>query len=242
VVESAVKRGIKIMAHDISAAVKKFYTDAGTVMRKVAEDTERTDREASRGFDRLGGKPHEVGGGGSRGPGGGGGGGPKKDLTLQEPSRPGDVWHIQVNNTEEPAVGKVPYGSTRASDAAIQYREKVCAWGSGDVAVLDYTKDGSQYRVVTSSVPNQPKGSRGPFHAERRAWAFADSKGADSSKVRGIYSELQPCSVPHNCKGWITKTFPGAKVSWSFDYGKTVASRKAGVAALAQALARGSHV
>jgi hypothetical protein len=53
VVESAVKRGIKIVAHDISAAVKKFYADAGTVMRKAAEETERTDKMAGSEFDKL---------------------------------------------------------------------------------------------------------------------------------------------------------------------------------------------
>jgi hypothetical protein len=53
VVESAVKRGIRIAAHDISAAVKRFYTDAGTVMRKVAEETEHRDSQARSSFDGL---------------------------------------------------------------------------------------------------------------------------------------------------------------------------------------------
>src|SRR5258708_27258979 len=51
VVESAVKRGIRVAAHDISAAVKAFYTDAGTVMRRVAEETEHRDRRARSSFD-----------------------------------------------------------------------------------------------------------------------------------------------------------------------------------------------
>jgi len=53
VVESAVKRGIEIVAHDITAAVRKFYTDAGTVMRKAADETQHRDRGAKSEFDRL---------------------------------------------------------------------------------------------------------------------------------------------------------------------------------------------
>jgi hypothetical protein len=44
-VESAVKRGIKLVAHDLSSAVEKFYRDAAVVMRKAADETERTDSE-----------------------------------------------------------------------------------------------------------------------------------------------------------------------------------------------------
>jgi hypothetical protein len=58
VVESAVKRGIGIVAHDVSAAVRKFYADAATVMRKAAAETERRDAEAKQAFDELGhGRP-----------------------------------------------------------------------------------------------------------------------------------------------------------------------------------------
>jgi hypothetical protein len=40
---------------------KSFYADAGTVMRNVATETERTDREASSGFSELErGRPHLV--------------------------------------------------------------------------------------------------------------------------------------------------------------------------------------
>jgi hypothetical protein len=54
VVESAVKRGVRIVAHDISRAVEKLYSDAATVMRKTAAETERRDGDAKAAFDRLG--------------------------------------------------------------------------------------------------------------------------------------------------------------------------------------------
>jgi hypothetical protein len=54
VVESAVRRGIGIVVHDVSAAVRKFYADAAMVMRKAAAETERRDGEAKQAFDHLG--------------------------------------------------------------------------------------------------------------------------------------------------------------------------------------------
>jgi hypothetical protein len=53
VVESAVRRGIRIVAHDVSTAVRKFYADAAVVMRRAAAETERRDGEAKQAFDRL---------------------------------------------------------------------------------------------------------------------------------------------------------------------------------------------
>jgi hypothetical protein len=66
VVESAVKRGIGIVAHDISAAVRKFYADAAVVMRKAAAETERRDAEAKQAFDELGHGPPSGAAAGSR--------------------------------------------------------------------------------------------------------------------------------------------------------------------------------
>jgi hypothetical protein len=53
VVESAVRRGIGIVAHDMSRAVEKFYADAAAVMRRAAAETERTDGEARSACDAL---------------------------------------------------------------------------------------------------------------------------------------------------------------------------------------------
>src|SRR5258708_7104866 len=66
VVESAVKRGIKIVEHDISAAVKKFYRDVANVLKKTAEETERSDMEAASRFSGLEHRPHDGTSGGTR--------------------------------------------------------------------------------------------------------------------------------------------------------------------------------
>lgn len=70
-------------------------------------------------------------------------------------------------------------------------------------------------------------------------WADLQARGIQPSDVLRIYSELEPCSVPGGyCAAWIARTFPGARVTWSFEYGTDVASRRAGVAALQEALER----
>jgi hypothetical protein len=54
VVEAAVRRGIGIVARDVSRAVEKFYVDAAAVLRRAARETERTDGEAKSAFEALG--------------------------------------------------------------------------------------------------------------------------------------------------------------------------------------------
>jgi uncharacterized protein YukE len=54
-VDAAVKRALRVVAHDLSTAVHKFYTDAASLMRKTAAETERRDAEAKQAFDELGG-------------------------------------------------------------------------------------------------------------------------------------------------------------------------------------------
>ncbi|MGO8843381.1 MAG: nucleic acid/nucleotide deaminase domain-containing protein [Methyloceanibacter sp.] len=55
-------------------------------------------------------------------------------------------------------------------------------------------------------------------------------------QVTRTYSELQPRNVPGGyCDPFISRTFPQAEVTWSFEYGATVESRAAGVEALRRA-------
>lgn len=78
---------------------------------------------------------------------------------------------------------------------------------------------------------------RGVGHAERLVWGDLERVGVRPTQVTRIYSELQPCSVPGGyCSAWMDRTFPGAQVTWSFDYGADAASRAAGVAALRAAV------
>lgn len=52
-----------------------------------------------------------------------------------------------------------------------------------------------------------------------------------------IYSELEPCCVGGGyCKRFLSKIFPQANITYSFEYGATKESRKAGVEALKEAI------
>jgi hypothetical protein len=59
VVDAAVRRGLGIVAHDVTEAVRKFYSDAASVMRKAAVETERADGDAKSSFDGLARDQHE---------------------------------------------------------------------------------------------------------------------------------------------------------------------------------------
>jgi hypothetical protein len=59
VVETAVKRGLGVVVHDMSRAVRKFYADAAAVLRRTAEETERVDAHSRAQFDGIAQHPHE---------------------------------------------------------------------------------------------------------------------------------------------------------------------------------------
>jgi len=125
-----------------------------------------------------------------------------------------------------PATGPVGYGSTDLSRLAQAHRVGEGLTNSGrNIAVIEYrAADGS---VKTSEFTQG--------HAERLAAKELEALGVKPGQVTRIYSELQPCVTPTEaagCATFIGKTFPQAEVTWSFEYGATAASRKAGVDAL----------
>jgi hypothetical protein len=123
--------------------------------------------------------------------------------------------------------GQIKYGSSDLSKTAIDYRQTEGITGGRNVAVVEYrAADGSLQTVAAAS-------ERGVGHAERIAANELSEMGVQPSQVTRIYSELQPCNVPGGyCASFISRTFPQADVTWSFEYGATPESRAAGVAAL----------
>jgi RHS repeat-associated protein len=79
-------------------------------------------------------------------------------------------------------------------------------------------------------------------HSERAIWGDdLVPKGIKPSQVKRIYTEFEPCSTPtvaSGCKTFIQKTFPNAKVTWSFEYGAAQVSRDNGRAKRAVHLGR----
>jgi hypothetical protein len=128
--------------------------------------------------------------------------------------------------------GRVAYGSTDLSLEAINYRMAQNIQGGQNIAVFEYETAAGLKTIARAS-------ERGVGHAERIIAKELEEMGVAPTAVRRIYSELEPCSVPGGyCSSFIERTYPQAEVTHSFEYGETVASREAGVAALKAAVAR----
>jgi len=98
-----------------------------------------------------------------------------------------------------------------------------------NMAVFEYREKGALIKVVGSS-------ARGRGHAERLVWEELAAKGVAPSQVERIYAELEPCVLPGGyCKLWLARTFPNAKVTFSFQYGAEVRSRMRGLERLTKA-------
>ncbi len=98
-----------------------------------------------------------------------------------------------------------------------------------NVAVFEYEEQGQLVRAAGAS-------ARGRGHAERLLWAELAAKGILPSQVTRVYTELEPCLLPGGyCKLWLARTFPRAKVTYSFPYGPDVRSRMRGLEKLTKA-------
>ena len=125
---------------------------------------------------------------------------------------------------------QVGYGSTNLSRFAIEHRRANNIPLSRNVAVFEYV---DQNNVL---VKLAKESGRAQGHAERLIWKELEGQGITPEQVRGIYSELEPCvTVGGYCKPWIARTFPGAAVSYSFEYGLSEESRASGREQLRQA-------
>ena len=127
-------------------------------------------------------------------------------------------------------IQQVEYGSTDLSQKAIEYRKEHNITGARNVAVFEYENNGQLNTVVGASQRNQG-------HAERLVAKELENMGIQSTQVRRIYSELEPCSIPGGyCKRFLANVFPQADVTYSFEYGLTQQSRGAGVKALKESI------
>ena len=133
---------------------------------------------------------------------------------------------------EAAKVGQIAYGSTDLAKVAVEFRKAEKLKSARNVAVFEYLEGGVKKTIAMAS-------ERGAGHSERLIAKELAKRGIDPSKVTRIFSELEPCvAVGGYCKAFISKMFPGAKVTFSFEYGATKASREAGVNALREAIAK----
>ncbi|MFC7547919.1 nucleic acid/nucleotide deaminase domain-containing protein [Plantactinospora sp. GCM10030261] len=120
--------------------------------------------------------------------------------------------------------GQVAYGTGKLGKAVLAARRNLPDPQSmRNGAIFEYVSNGKR---VLSDV----RWSRLGTHSERVIWKELEALGVKPADVRRIYSELEPCIIPTEaagCKRFIEKTFPNAKVTWSFEYGDA-ASRARG--------------
>jgi hypothetical protein len=99
-------------------------------------------------------------------------------------------------------------------------------------AAIEYLDDEGDRRIVTAT------GGPGQPHPEEIAWYRLSAAGVPPDRVSKVYCELQPCFLPgHYCALWMAEAFPTAEFTHRYDYGRTAASREAGVRELMTGLA-----
>lgn len=138
-----------------------------------------------------------------------------------------------------PTFIKIPWGSG-ISEGAVWYRDLFPDISAGrDVVVFEYTyPNGERGSMALESLSPLTEGLSEDAvvgHAERRLATLLQEHGIDLDNVDAIYSELAPCDY-QSCDTWILKTFPNAKVYYSFEYGGSKAVNRAGVKALKAAV------
>ncbi|MFN5073569.1 MAG: nucleic acid/nucleotide deaminase domain-containing protein, partial [Cyclobacteriaceae bacterium] len=125
---------------------------------------------------------------------------------------------------------KIQYGSEELSKMVQNFR-KTTGKKTGNVAVIEYVDNSGipKYQIGESTGIYNP-------HAEKAAWLKLESLGVKPEQITRIYTELEPCaSRGRYCKNFITRTFPNAKTSYSFDYlNGTTESCKASVKTLGE--------
>ena len=137
------------------------------------------------------------------------------------------VW---VHNTYFKQVG---YLRNDLSRIARNHRQSLENPLSGvNIAVIEYrTRSNRLLRKVIESNGQ---------HSERRLLeALPDYVKADRSRIRRIYSELEPCGPDyHNCDAFLRKMAPDATVTYSFKYRDPADRVTEGMPALLKAVRR----
>nr|WP_240979938.1 nucleic acid/nucleotide deaminase domain-containing protein [Streptomyces sp. HNM0574] len=74
------------------------------------------------------------------------------------------------------------------------------------------------------------------IHPEEKLWQSLQAAGVEPEQVLRIHTDLEACFMPgHYCSLWLGEVFPDAKLSHSFPYGESAASRAEGIRLLREA-------
>jgi hypothetical protein len=168
-IDAAVERGLRLVAHNLSSAVHKFYTDAATVMRKTAAATERSDAETSATFANLAHDPTV----------------PVVPAARNDPpvhSRYPDGTPVHDGNQPGRIQGPDP-----AADGAPHTRVQWDTLNGRPYKAREYERGGVPVRDIDFTVPTFPNGRPRPGHRapEQHRWIPNDPSNHAAGHKRG---------------------------------------------------------
>src|SRR5262249_30698412 len=136
-------------------------------------------------------------------------------------------------SVEAGMVGKVGYGATDLSRLSMAARVQAGELKGNFAAV--------EFKNAAGQIEKRVAGSTGAG-GKQAAQIFRDQLSArkgDPNEVTRMYTEYEPCVVRVGgtpCASMVQQSFPNAKVTYSFEYGATQASRQAGRNGLTDAI------
>ncbi|MBW5470854.1 hypothetical protein GPJ61_23855 [Brevibacillus formosus] len=137
-------------------------------------------------------------------------------------------------------VKQVEYGSNDLSKAAQQFRIDNNITGGQNVLIAEAEVNGvvKRYQIVSirEEIVLGEETIEKIIHSEKIFDDIMKKEGISPDQVKRIYSEREPCILDgHNCKQLLSKEYPNAEVTYSFEYGDQK-SRNRGNKKLKQAL------
>ncbi|MGZ0042445.1 nucleic acid/nucleotide deaminase domain-containing protein [Paenibacillus ottowii] len=137
-------------------------------------------------------------------------------------------------------VKQVEYGSDDLSKAAQQFRIDNNITGGQNVLIAEVEVNGvvKRYQIVSSreEIVVGEETVEKITHSEKIFDDIMKKEGISPDQVKRLYSEREPCILDgHNCKQLLSKEYPNAEVTYSFEYGDQK-SRNRGNKKLKQAL------
>ncbi|WP_314305306.1 nucleic acid/nucleotide deaminase domain-containing protein, partial [Brevibacillus parabrevis] len=137
-------------------------------------------------------------------------------------------------------VKQVEYGSDDLSKAAQQFRIDNNITGGQNVLIAEVEVNGvvKRYQIVSTreEIVVGEETVEKITHSEKIFDDIMKKEGISPDQVKRLYSEREPCILDgHNCRQLLSKEYPNAEVTYSFEYGDQK-SRNRGNKKLKQAL------
>jgi hypothetical protein len=168
-IEDVVKRGMRLVADDMAAAVRRFYNDAAVVMRRTADETKRTDGEAGTAFDSIGRRAA-----------------PEQEWGMRTVGNPVDRSSLSGPWAEEAARvevgGAVPQSRPRSCVAACG--EMLTGGSLSEAAFLDQFGEDSNPEALANALNAREAGAgwRGGYFLDE-SWAVAAARRGPMAAV-----------------------------------------------------------